>query len=70
MLVFTRLRDDVSVIVLPDGTEIEVCVVDIIYDKVKLGFTADKAIKIHRKEVWETIKAQNTEKAQKVPIKK
>jgi carbon storage regulator CsrA len=61
MLVLTRERDEKVLIQLPapqDGPEIEieVQVVEIGDRKVRLGFTASEAVKIHREEVALRIK--------------
>lgn len=55
MLVLSRQRDQVIMI----GDDIEVVVVDIRGDKVRLGITAPKEISVHRKEVYDQIKAEN-----------
>jgi len=59
MLVLSRQRDQVLVLVTPDGEEIEVMVVDIRGDKVRLGVNAPKTYDVHRKEVLEQIKREN-----------
>jgi carbon storage regulator len=41
------------------GEDIEVTVVDIRGDKVRLGISAPREISVHRKEVWEAIRAEN-----------
>ena len=41
------------------GDDIEVVVVDIRGDKVRLGITAPKSITVHRKEVYDQIKREN-----------
>ncbi|HQY87084.1 MAG TPA: carbon storage regulator CsrA [Tepidisphaeraceae bacterium] len=63
MLVLSRQRDETIMI----GDNIEVTVVDIRGDKVRLGITAPKAIAVHRKEVWEAIKLENQRAAQVQP---
>ena len=55
MLVLSRQIDETIMI----GDDIEVTVVDIRGDKVRLGITAPKAIAVHRKEVYEAIKREN-----------
>jgi len=55
MLVLSREKG--KTIVIGDG-EIEVTVVDIRGDKVRLGITAPKNIPINRKEVYEEILAE------------
>ncbi len=41
------------------GDDIEVVVVDIRGDKVRLGITAPKKISVHRKEVYDQIQREN-----------
>lgn len=55
MLVLSRQRDETIMI----GDDIEITVVDIRGDKVRLGITAPTRIAVHRKEVYEAIKAEN-----------
>lgn len=55
MLVLSRFRDEVITI----GNDIEVTVVDIRGDKVRLGVNAPRHIQVHRKEVYEAIKREN-----------
>src|SRR3954462_11040879 len=51
MLVLSRQRDET----LMTGDDIEVTVVDIRADKVRLGINAPKEISVHRKEVYDVI---------------
>jgi carbon storage regulator len=60
MLVLSRKRDEVIKI----GDDIEITVVDIRGDKVRLGITAPKEVMVHRKEVWEDIRKENQAAAQ------
>jgi carbon storage regulator len=60
MLVLSRQRDETIMI----GDDIEITVVDIRGDKVRLGITAPTRISVHRKEVYEAIKAENQKAAQ------
>ncbi len=60
MLVLSRQRDETIMI----GDEIEITVVDIRGDKVRVGITAPRHVQVHRKEVYEAIKRENTEAAQ------
>lgn len=48
MLVLTRKKDE-SIII---GDGIEVCIVEIRGDKVRLGIEAPRDVPVHRKEVW------------------
>jgi carbon storage regulator len=63
MLVLSRQRDETIMI----GDDIEVTVVDIRGDKVRLGINAPKEIAVHRKEVYEAIKKENRAAAQVKP---
>ena len=54
MLVLSRQRDEVIKI----GDDIEITVVDIRGDKVRLGITAPKEVQVHRKEVYEAIRRE------------
>lgn len=51
MLVLSRQKDESIVI----GDDIEITVVDIRGDKVRLGITAPKEVSVHRREVYEAI---------------
>jgi len=55
MLVLSRQRDETIMI----GDDVEVTVVDIRGDKVRLGINAPRNIQVHRKEVYEAIKREN-----------
>jgi carbon storage regulator len=55
MLVLSRQRDETIMI----GDEVEVTIVDVRGDKVRLGITAPARIAVHRKEVYEAIRAEN-----------
>src|ERR1700722_15041184 len=63
MLVLTRQRDDSIMI----GEEIEVKIVDIRGDKVRLGITAPRKVAVHRKEIYEQIRQANEEAARVQP---
>lgn len=60
MLVLSRQRDETIMI----GDDVEITVVDIRGDKVRLGITAPTRIAVHRKEVYEAIKSENQRAAQ------
>lgn len=47
------------------GDNIEIMVVDIIGDKVKIGITAPKETPVHRKEVYEFLKKEKEKNEQK-----
>lgn len=63
MLVLSRQRDETIII----GDDIEITVVDIRGDKVRLGVTAPKEISVHRKEVYDAIRRENREAARVKP---
>jgi len=57
MLALTRKKGE-SIMV---GNDVELVVLSIQGDQVKLGFVAPKNISIHRKEIYEQIQAENRE---------
>lgn len=57
MLVLSRQRDETIMI----GDEVEITVVDIRGDKVRLGINAPRQVQVHRKEVYSAIKQENTD---------
>ena len=59
MLVLSRQKDQTIMI----GDNVEITVVDIRGDKVRLGITAPSEIPVHRKEVYDAIKKENREAA-------
>lgn len=60
MLVLSRQRDETIMI----GDEVQVTVVDIRGEKVRLGISAPAHIPVHRKEVYEAIQRENQAAAQ------
>lgn len=61
MLVLSRQKDE-SIMV---GDDVEITIVDVRGDKVRLGITAPKSIPVHRKEVYEAIQREKAEKEAK-----
>jgi carbon storage regulator len=63
MLVLSRQKDESIMI----GDNVEITIVDVRGDKVRLGIAAPKDIPVHRKEVYEAIQREKSEqkKAQK-----
>ena len=59
MLVLSRQRDETIMI----GDDIEITIVDIRGDKVRLGITAPVPVPVHRKAVYEAIQRENREAA-------
>lgn len=59
MLVLSRQRDESIMI----GDNVEITIVDIRGDKVRLGIIAPSQIAVHRKEVYEAIQRENQKAA-------
>ncbi|MFL0581184.1 carbon storage regulator CsrA [Solibacillus silvestris] len=57
MLVLTRKKGETIMI----GDQIEVKIISVDGDQVKLGIVAPKSVKVHRSEVFEAIQQQNKE---------
>lgn len=62
MLVLARKLNESIMI----GEEIEVIVIDIKADQIKLGIKAPRNVAVHRKEIYEEIKGQNISAANAV----
>ena len=63
MLVLSRKIDERIMI----GDQIEISVVDIRGDQVKIGIQAPGSVKVYRKEVYEAIQQENIEAARARP---
>jgi carbon storage regulator len=63
MLVLSRQRDESIMI----GDDVEIIIVDVRGDKVRLGITAPKNIPVHRREIYDAI--QREKAGQKKPEK-
>lgn len=61
MLVLSRQKDES--IVIGESGEIEVTIIDVRGDKVRLGITCPKEIPVHRREIYDAI--QREKEAQK-----
>ncbi len=61
MLVLSRQRDESIMI----GDEVEVTIVDVRGDKVRLGITAPKSIPVHRREIYDAIQREKAEQKEK-----
>lgn len=57
MLVLSRKKDESIMI----GDQIELKILSVDGDQVKLGIVAPKSVKVYRKEVYESIQQQNKE---------
>ena len=58
MLVLSRQRDESIMI----GDDVEIIIVDVRGDKVRLGITAPKNIPVHRREIYDAIQREKAEK--------
>lgn len=65
MLALSRKKDEAIVI----NDDIEVTVIEIKGDQVKLGISAPKTVPVYRKEVYVQIQAANKEAAKSVDAK-
>ena len=63
MLVLAR-RINESIMI---GDEIEIVIVDIKGDQIKLGIRAPRSVSVHRTEVYKEIQDQNKEAARSAP---
>ena len=59
MLVLSRQRDETIMI----GDDVELTIVDIRGDKVRVGIKAPVHVAVHRKEVYDAIKRENEQAA-------
>ncbi len=60
MLVLSRARDESIMI----GDDVEITIIGVRGNKVRLGITAPRSIPVHRKEVYEAIHREKISKAQ------
>jgi carbon storage regulator len=58
MLVLSRMRDEVIMV-----GDVEIRVVDIRPDKVRIGITAPRNVPVHRKEVYDAIHRENRQRS-------
>ncbi len=61
MLVLSRKKDE-SIIIGTGENKVEIMIVDVRGDKVRLGINAPISISVHRKEIYEAIQRENEEK--------
>lgn len=64
MLVLTR-KENESIMI---GDDIEVKVLDLKDNQVKIGIAAPRAVAVHRREVYLAIKAENAQAASAPPV--
>ncbi len=62
MLVLSRQKDE-SIIIGSGDDAIEVTIVDVRGDKVRLGINAPRSVSVHRKEIYEAIQREKAQKA-------
>ena len=65
MLALSRKKDEAVII----NDDIEITIIEIKGDQVKIGISAPKSVPIYRKEVYMQIQNSNKEAAQSVDIK-
>ena len=58
MLVLSRQRDESIMI----GDDVEVIIVSVRGDKVRLGIAAPKSIAVHRREIYDAIQREKAER--------
>ena len=58
MLVLSRQRDESIMI----GDDVEIIIVDVRGDKVRLGITAPRNIPVHRREIYDAIQREKNDK--------
>jgi carbon storage regulator len=61
MLVLSRQKDE-SIII---GDDVEITIVDVRGDKVRLGINAPRSISVHRKEIYDAIQREKEANANK-----
>jgi carbon storage regulator len=61
MLVLSRQRDESIMI----GDDVEIIIVDVRGNKVRLGITAPKEVPVHRREIYDVIQRQKREEENK-----
>jgi carbon storage regulator len=64
MLVLSRQRDESIMI----GDDVEITIVDVRGDKVRLGITAPKQIPVHRREIYDAIQREKAQKEGEAPV--
>ncbi|GIN85249.1 hypothetical protein J6TS2_16350 [Heyndrickxia sporothermodurans] len=63
MLVLTRKKGEAIKI----GDDIEIKIVSIQGDQIKIGINAPKSIEIHRQEIYQEIQLENKDAAKEIP---
>jgi len=63
MLVLSRQKDE-SIIIGEGDQKVEIIIVDVRGDKVRLGITAPTNISVHRREIYDAIQREKEEQVQ------
>ena len=63
MLVLSRQRDE-SIVIGEGDDMVEITIVDVRGDKVRLGITAPKKVSVHRREIYDAIQREKQEKTE------
>lgn len=63
MLVLSRQRDESIMI----GDDVEIIIVDVRGDKVRLGITAPKSTPVHRREIYDAIQREKSQQKEEKP---
>ncbi len=64
MLVLSRRKDETIMI----GDSIEITIVDVKGDTVRIGINAPREVSVHRKEIYEAIQAENISAAKQQTV--
>ena len=63
MLILTRRPGETLIIELPNGKQIDVTVLEVKGNQVRIGINAPKDVAVHREEIYERIKREQDAKA-------
>jgi carbon storage regulator len=63
MLILSRRKGETIII----GDNIEISVIDVQGDIIKIGINAPRSLSVHRKEIYDEIQAANREALQNLP---
>jgi len=61
MLVLSRQKDE-SIVIGTGDDKVEITIVDVRGDKVRLGINAPRSISVHRREVYDAIEREKQQK--------
>jgi len=63
MLVLTRQKDE-SIVIGTGDDKVEITIVDVRGDKVRLGIIAPRTVSVHRREVYDAIQQEKEQNKQ------